>query len=432
MGIQFNGSTTYLDCGNVLNVTGSNDIAVGAWVVRGATGARHEIISKEGTGVATGWELSILASGVAEFGVFNGATYPVAQSTTTFPAGTLRHVAGTYNDTTGQIQIWVDGVLEATTNAFTGASSTTNLNVGRNPDGTRYFNGTIEDLRVYNRVPSLGEMESWGRSRGRDQVINGLQLRLGMLERAPGTVAIGLQNLQQSSNSAVNASTQTISSYTIPANLPRPVLVVCAMGDDLTIADTEPVSCTFGGDTVTKRQGANTTATAGSGSAIFTREVSSGQSGNIVVTWPNGIDGRIVFAYVVPDSDGTIDVTAANFNNSGATTTSFTTTGTNRVGLTACSTGENNPSNTTNGAGHVEVGEILEGGNTFSGVIGQFAAPTAGAYNGYGFNFTPGTNRSSQSMIALHSAPARVDDQSENKFHGTMNGTVVYTEGIAA
>ena len=431
MAITFNGSSTFLNCGDVHDLTGSNSITVGCYVRRNATGVRHEIASKEGGASPTGWELSIQVSGVVQWGAFDGVGYPSLNSTTTIGTTTIHHVVGVYDDAAGQLRVYVDGVLENTLNDTAGAGNGENLNIGRRPDGTRYFNGEIEDLRIYDRALSDAEIASWANGRGKDRVFQGLGLRLGMREKPPGAVAIGLQNLQQ--GSAITAgSTITLSSYAIPANLPSPVLVVGAMGDDADLSDSQPSSCTFNGDTVTKRAGVNTSATAGSGSALFTRSVSSGQSGDIVVTFPASISGRTIFAYVIPESDGTIDTTNTNFNNGGATSTSFTTTGTNRVGITACSTGDTNAAFSTNGTGHVEDAEIVSGGTGFSGVMGSFPAASAQAYNGYGFNFAGGTNRSSQCMIALHSAPAEVPDQSENKFHGTMNGAVTYAESIAA
>ena len=104
MGADFNGSTGYLNCGNVLN--GTANMAVCAWVRRDATGVRHEVVSKEDNAAPNGWELSILASNFASFGAFNGS-YPEAVGTTSLAASTVYHICGVRDNTANLLRIYV-------------------------------------------------------------------------------------------------------------------------------------------------------------------------------------------------------------------------------------------------------------------------------------------------------------------------------------
>jgi VCBS repeat-containing protein len=94
-----------------------------------------------------------------------------AKSTTVISDDTWHFVAMTRNSTTGQTQIWVDGVLEGTvtaaglsgtiTNVFgIGFTNGVNADFSRRIDNDRYLNATVDDLRIYDTVLTTEQVRS--------------------------------------------------------------------------------------------------------------------------------------------------------------------------------------------------------------------------------------------------------------------------------
>ena len=94
-----------------------------------------------------------------------------AKSSTVIADDTWHFVAMTRNATTGQTQIWVDGVLENTvtaggltgtiTNVFgIGFTNGVNADYSRRIDNDKYLNAAIDDLRIYSTVLTNEQVRS--------------------------------------------------------------------------------------------------------------------------------------------------------------------------------------------------------------------------------------------------------------------------------
>jgi hypothetical protein len=87
-------------------------------------------------------------------------------STSAINDGQWHHVAITRNSSTGLIQIYIDGALQVSATSETGLKSTALgaigaqlvLSSGLVQTGATYFNGQLDDVRIYNRVISAGEV----------------------------------------------------------------------------------------------------------------------------------------------------------------------------------------------------------------------------------------------------------------------------------
>ncbi|TVL99212.1 MAG: hypothetical protein CV087_18775, partial [Candidatus Brocadia sp. WS118] len=80
------------------------------------------------------------------------ATYKFSNS-----VGSWYHVAGTYNKTTGEQKLYVNGQLVSTTthpagNTVVPLTSYSDMRIGHSRVNNGYFNGTIDDVRIYNRA----------------------------------------------------------------------------------------------------------------------------------------------------------------------------------------------------------------------------------------------------------------------------------------
>ena len=78
--------------------------------------------------------------------------------------GVWRHVAATRDNTTGEMRVYVDGVLSGSGTGPTGSRSwPTSLRIGGLLPGSNYLNGVIDDVRLYDRVLAAEEIaETFG------------------------------------------------------------------------------------------------------------------------------------------------------------------------------------------------------------------------------------------------------------------------------
>jgi hypothetical protein len=86
--------------------------------------------------------------------------------------GQWHHIALTRNSSTGALQVYVDGTLRTSTTGETGTKSTAFRLIGAQSalaaDGTTslgatYFNGQLDDLRIFNRVLTASEIAAIGK-----------------------------------------------------------------------------------------------------------------------------------------------------------------------------------------------------------------------------------------------------------------------------
>jgi hypothetical protein len=84
-----------------------------------------------------------------------------ARATQTLPLNAWSHVVATYNKNDGKVRIFVDG-LERDNRAYSGdiTTSTGSLFIGGNAIWGEYFNGRIDNVRIYNRALSIAEIQT--------------------------------------------------------------------------------------------------------------------------------------------------------------------------------------------------------------------------------------------------------------------------------
>jgi fibronectin type 3 domain-containing protein len=164
--LSFNGTSSYVDLGNpaALQLTGS--ITIEAWVKAAADPANDgQIVAKSDN--TSGWQLKTSHdTGPQAFAVaVTNSSGARAQryTTTTRALNTWYHVAGIYNSAAGTLDIYVNGALNS--GALRGSipssnrNAAVNVNIGRRTGGY-YFNGVIDEVRIYNRALSPTEIQS--------------------------------------------------------------------------------------------------------------------------------------------------------------------------------------------------------------------------------------------------------------------------------
>jgi hypothetical protein len=169
-------SETLYGLGNGLNTDGSNDyvslpkptlnnMTIEYWVKTtqsSLTGSQwyngNGIVDAEVGGSTSDFGTALL-NGKLAFGIGNPDV--TIQSTTSVNTGTWYHVAATWNGTTGEMKLYINGVLESTGSGATGTrTAPPNIRIGSIQTGIQYFNGTIDELRIWNVVRTQSEIQS--------------------------------------------------------------------------------------------------------------------------------------------------------------------------------------------------------------------------------------------------------------------------------
>ena len=101
------------------------------------------------------------AGGVNRLSFFVGGTETTLSGTQEISTGQWMHLAVTRDGVTGQIKLYVNGVLDGTATAATGTlRANLGVAIGGNTLDGHYFNGLIDDVRFYSRVLTIAEVAS--------------------------------------------------------------------------------------------------------------------------------------------------------------------------------------------------------------------------------------------------------------------------------
>ena len=163
--LSFNGTSSYVDLGNPASLQITGSMTWSAWVNAAANPPDDgQIIAKSDD--VSGWQLKTTPdTGPETFGVAisaSGGAHTQRYSTTARSLSTWYYIAGVYNAATLTLDTYVNGVLnDGTLSGTVPASqvnSAVNVNIGRRTGGY-YFNGTIDEVRIYNRALTQAEIQ---------------------------------------------------------------------------------------------------------------------------------------------------------------------------------------------------------------------------------------------------------------------------------
>jgi hypothetical protein len=158
--LSFDGTNDYVNLGNngSLQLTGDMTITVWAKLATGNTGNYYGIAGKyRSSGSYAGFALTRHSSNYFYFWTANGSADYVA-SNTTYTDTNWHHIVGVRRS--GTTYLYIDGVQQTATNTRAISDSGDYAFIGRqysDYDG-RYFNGIIDDVRIYNRALTAVEI----------------------------------------------------------------------------------------------------------------------------------------------------------------------------------------------------------------------------------------------------------------------------------
>jgi len=156
--LQFDGFNDYLDAGSGASLNVTSAFAVETWVnsfiLPSSEGQRGTIVSKE-VGGSNGWGIRLEEPGLLSF-YFRTPSYSTLNSAARPQANVWYHVVGVWDGVARKL--YVNGVLNNSDLPSSFLSSSNSLSVGRLSSGSYYFNGLIDEVRVYNRALSADEV----------------------------------------------------------------------------------------------------------------------------------------------------------------------------------------------------------------------------------------------------------------------------------
>ncbi|HEX8040797.1 MAG TPA: LamG-like jellyroll fold domain-containing protein [Chryseosolibacter sp.] len=156
--LVLNGSNQYASAPDAQTLDITKGITLAAWV-RPERKENQKIIMKGDQNSADGYELSLLRNGRVSFAINQHTSTLRVNSNTTYADKKWIHIAGTFNGT--ELKIFING---AQSNSITVASPVViganglALYLGRNTNGTNYFKGALDEVRVYNYALSAAEV----------------------------------------------------------------------------------------------------------------------------------------------------------------------------------------------------------------------------------------------------------------------------------
>jgi hypothetical protein len=165
--LQFNGMTDCVDLGNkpVFNFAGSFSLSVWANITTWTSNWGHAMVGNRGES-NVGWQLRRRDSNKICF-TTRGVGNDDLGSNMNAPVGEWVHIVAVYDNVNNTKRIYVNGVEDIVGNTNAGvtlAATTHNTYIGARANGGNtgpeaFFAGMLDDVRIYNRVLSPGEVE---------------------------------------------------------------------------------------------------------------------------------------------------------------------------------------------------------------------------------------------------------------------------------
>jgi hypothetical protein len=156
--LSFDGSDDYVEVADSSSLDITNTITISAWINGTYTGNHHVVRKLNDTSQGVIYLLRVNGSGILQPALNNGTPYTIFNSTNSLQNNTWYHVAFTYDG--NNVKIFINGVLDSTT-SYTGNIVTSGnvLRIGRG-DPADYFNGTIDNVKIWDRALTAEEIKT--------------------------------------------------------------------------------------------------------------------------------------------------------------------------------------------------------------------------------------------------------------------------------
>ena len=171
-GLKFDGSNDYvlISRNSLIDVVSNSKITLSAWIypLSDGEGDSGRIFGKSVFSTTDGYFFCVNAESSGEveiYGrVYHATTNAQTNGTSKLAINQWHHVAMVYNELNdNKVKLYVNGVLDAgAQQAGSGAigdDSDRDLHIGEAVDLNRAFDGSIDEVRIYNRALSIAEIK---------------------------------------------------------------------------------------------------------------------------------------------------------------------------------------------------------------------------------------------------------------------------------
>lgn len=148
--LHFDGTNDYITTSlpAVFSNLVTNDFTVETWIKPQGSAFSRVLFVQSGT--TNFFSLTLSASRQVYFYLNNSVGLVTGTSLT---LGQWAHVACTWKASTSEAKIYINGILQSTTSGGSSSTGTSNLMaIGSRTDGSQYFNGELDELRIWNVV----------------------------------------------------------------------------------------------------------------------------------------------------------------------------------------------------------------------------------------------------------------------------------------
>lgn len=155
--LTFDGTADSLTAANNALMSFTSEITITAWIRTTTVASGQRAILNKGTNYGFAIDGSNLY-----FAFYNGSTIGFTTTSLNLKTNVWYHVAATFHNSGDRVRIYLNGTQVqswTTTNAPTTDSSA--MTIGSSSLGT-YWNGTLDDVRVYNRELSAAQIAALG------------------------------------------------------------------------------------------------------------------------------------------------------------------------------------------------------------------------------------------------------------------------------
>jgi len=157
---SFDGDNDYVDCGNFLDFSSTN-FTISLWICDNNPTANTAFIAKWGGGAGNREFVFEKENSKLKWVISDGTTYPILYGNTVLSANVWYHIAVVNDWDNDEAILYLNGNQDAIDTEWTSSmnSYTTSVKIGtRTLDN--YFDGTIDEVRIYNRALSAEEIST--------------------------------------------------------------------------------------------------------------------------------------------------------------------------------------------------------------------------------------------------------------------------------
>ena len=160
---SFDGVDDYVDIGDIsdFEITSTSSMSITGWIKTSADGPAMVVTKMDAISPDFGWMVGVCCQGVLEFQIANNDDRARIM-TVAVNDDQWHHFAATQDGSTGNVKLYVDGVLNGSTTESFGAIDDGGmpLRIGMGSQGVDPFPGLIDEVKMYNRALRADEIKA--------------------------------------------------------------------------------------------------------------------------------------------------------------------------------------------------------------------------------------------------------------------------------